>query len=280
MIKKIFIRSGIVLAMFFLAPIIWSAFGTHGYFESGRCLCGFYSFTYFENGALWKCCPGHGTVSPSCSLVPDGVGWKLHAIVPPSEPNPNYVSVVIITNGEFMGRLKIENRDLYSSNRNGSNWTRVPRVWNVWSVWWQRAFVHPDRPRQTITCVKNLKLIGLELIIWAGDHQNKFPFQVSTNAGGTLEFCATAKDGFDTNTFLHFKAMMGDDYLGTPRLLACPQDSSRIPATNWADFCAANVSYRLRSSAAVNDAHPREILAVCPVDGNVLYCDGSVVEHK
>ena len=135
-----------------------------------------------------------------------------------------------------------------------------------------------ERKVQQISCVNNLKQIGLAFKIWAGDHGDKYPFQISTNAGGTLEFCAVSKDGFDSNSFLHFKAMAGEDYLKVPLLVVCPQDKSKNAATNWASLRPENVTYRLRSGVNVGDAFPHEILAVCPVDGNILYCDGTVKE--
>jgi hypothetical protein len=33
----------------------------------------------------------------------------------------------------------------------------------------------------------------------------------------------------------------------------------------------------LRAGTNVCDTNPHEILAVCPVDGNILYCDGTVL---
>jgi len=65
--------------------------------------------------------------------------------------------------------------------------------------------------------------------------------------------------------------------IGVPRILVCPQDKDRKAVTNWADVGPQNVTYRLRSSAT-NGANPRLVVAVCPVDGNVLYSDGVVVE--
>jgi hypothetical protein len=35
-------------------------------------------------------------------------------------------------------------------------------------------------------CVRNLKECSLALLIWAGDNDEKFPFQVSTNQGGSM----------------------------------------------------------------------------------------------
>jgi hypothetical protein len=143
---------------------------------------------------------------------------------------------------------------------------------------WNNDRVQNGRVAQKINCVNNLKQIGLAFRIWDGDHGDQYPFNVSTNAGGTMEFCAVGKDGFDSNAFLHFKAMAGEDYLRVPLLLVCPQDHSKKAATNWASLGSENVTYRLRSGKNVSDTNPHAVLAVCPVDGNVLYCDGTVME--
>jgi hypothetical protein len=68
--------------------------------------------------------------------------------------------------------------------------------------------------------------------------------------------------------------------LNTPRILVCPKDKGRKPAKEFASLLPANVTYRVRSGTNVSDTHPREILVVCPVDGNTVYCDGRVVEGK
>lgn len=125
--------------------------------------------------------------------------------------------------------------------------------------------------------MNNLKQIGLAFKIWEIDHGNQYPFNVSTNSGGTMEFCAVDRDGFDRNSFLHFKAMTGDELLRIPLLLVCPQDRSKKAATNWAGLGPENVTYRLRTGTNVCDTNPHEILAVCPLDGNILYCDGTVL---
>ena len=50
---------------------------------------------------------------------------------------------------------------------------------------------------QSIACVNNLKQIGLACRMWAADNGDQFPFNVSTNKGGTLEFSARGDGGFD-----------------------------------------------------------------------------------
>jgi hypothetical protein len=133
-----------------------------------------------------------------------------------------------------------------------------------------------ERIQQHITCVNNLKQIGLSLKIWAGDNNDQMPFNASTNAGGTMEFCAVDKDGFDRNSYLHFQVMSNE--LSTPLILICPQDPVKKVATDFASLQASNVTYRLRTGTNMTGASPRTILVVCPVDGNVLYSDGTVME--
>ena len=123
-------------------------------------------------------------------------------------------------------------------------------------------------------CLNHLKQIGLAFRTWAIDHDDHFPFNVSTNAGGTLELCARGEDGFDAHSAAHFRAMSNE--LGTARFLVCPADSSKRPAASFANLQAANVSYLVRSGTNVDEARSDETLARCPVHGHVLLCDGSV----
>jgi hypothetical protein len=76
-----------------------------------------------------------------------------------------------------------------------------------------------------INCVNNLKQVALAFRIWAGDNQDRFPMQVSTNDGGTREWIG------GPNAWRHFMVMSNE--LNTPKLLCCPNDpdSSRLTAT-------------------------------------------------
>lgn len=124
----------------------------------------------------------------------------------------------------------------------------------------------------------NLKQIGLSFRIWSGDNCDQYPFNLSTNAGGTLELCAREADGFDRNGWLHFLVLSNE--LNTPLVLVCPQERSRKAATNFSMLRVENVTYRVRSGTEVNETNAHAVLAVCPVDGNTVYCDGTVVDGK
>jgi hypothetical protein len=129
-----------------------------------------------------------------------------------------------------------------------------------------------------VSCRNNLAQISLSFRTWALDNDGKFPFNVSTNAGGTMEFCATGADGFDTNAALHFQVMSNE--LSTPLLLVCPNDWSGKPAAGFHNLQASNVSYRLHSGTNLNESNPTALLLLCPFDGNAIHCDGSVTAGK
>jgi hypothetical protein len=126
-----------------------------------------------------------------------------------------------------------------------------------------------ERYVQPVTCVNNLKQIGLGFRIWAADHNDKNPFEVSTNAGGVMEL-VTVKDGLRQNGYLIFQCMSNE--LTVPLLLVCPQDKRKQPAKDWASLRESNVSYVFPAS--------NDVLVVCPIDGNVLYSDGTVLEKR
>jgi len=83
-----------------------------------------------------------------------------------------------------------------------------------------------DRARR-INCVNNLKQVALAYKIWADDHKDKFPMEVSANDDGTMEWIG------GTNAYRHFQVMSNE--LNTPRILFCPSESEgyKISATIW-----------------------------------------------
>lgn len=104
------------------------------------------------------------------------------------------------------------------------------------------AYMHrPRRMAGRINCVNNVKQIGLSFRIWAGDNGDKYPMQVPTNLGGTMEFVASG------DVFPHFAVMSNE--LGTPKIIVCPNDPNRISATNFANLSATNVSFFIVAEA-------------------------------
>lgn len=89
---------------------------------------------------------------------------------------------------------------------------------------------------QRISCTGRLKNVGLSFLIWAGDNTNLYPMQISREFGGTKEFIATSE------TFRHFEIMSNE--LNTPKILVCPTDKQRVPATSFIPTLNnSNISY-------------------------------------
>jgi hypothetical protein len=86
-------------------------------------------------------------------------------------------------------------------------------------------------------CINNLKQIGLGLRMWANDHQENFPWQVSTNEGGTLEYADSLE------VWRHFQTASNE--LMTPKILTCPTDIDRVRTANWTPLSNTNLTYFL-----------------------------------
>lgn len=127
-------------------------------------------------------------------------------------------------------------------------------------------------------CINNLKQIGIAIRSFANDNEGRFPFNLSTNSGGTLELCRRGSDGFDSNMAVHFQVASNE--LSTPRILVFPKDRSKKSATTFSLLTADSVTYRLRTGTNITEQGPKQVLAVCPMDGNKLYTDGSVMDSK
>ena len=182
--------------------------------------------------------------------------------------------------------------DIYQKNRDKEGnlkiWGTFSKVFSVvlvagqvFVIWLVMAGAVVDVARapvasrgQSFICESHLKQIGLAFKIWAIDHDDQFPFNVSTTAGGSKENCVRGNDGFDQNAVLHFKVASKE--LSDPKILACPADASKRPATDFASLEALNVSYQLRSGTNISDAKPDEILAICPIHNHTLRCSGLV----
>jgi prepilin-type N-terminal cleavage/methylation domain-containing protein/prepilin-type processing-associated H-X9-DG protein len=123
-------------------------------------------------------------------------------------------------------------------------------------------------------CVNHLRQIGLANHEFSHDHHDQFPFQVTTNEGGTLEF---ARAGFAMSgefyfAFRHFQAL--SNTLDTPRLLRCPTDT-RTNAEHFGILRNVNISYFVGVNAEYSK--PGSILAG---DRNITsdsYASGSIL---
>ena len=108
--------------------------------------------------------------------------------------------------------------------------------------------VAQERNEKVEMCKGSLKVLGLEFKTWGLDHDDLFPFNVSTNQGGTLELC-NRTNGIESNPWPQFRAI----------------DMTAQPYTG----------YHLHTARHGN-SNPDGILAYCPEHQLVLRCDGSV----
>lgn len=84
-----------------------------------------------------------------------------------------------------------------------------------------------------ITCVNNLKQIGLSFRIYAGDNRERYPMNISTNDKPVVNEA--------TQVYEYFQQIEYE--LGTPKVVVCPKDTNRIAAKNFTNFNNGNVSY-------------------------------------
>lgn len=79
--------------------------------------------------------------------------------------------------------------------------------------------------------MNNLRQISIAAFMWADDNNLQFPWQISTNRGGTMEY---------TNRVVpHFQILSNE--LINPRILACLEN--RYPATSFALVDRTNINY-------------------------------------
>jgi hypothetical protein len=133
--------------------------------------------------------------------------------------------------------------------------------------------VQADEPRKMeINCVNNMRQIGLSVLVWEGDHYDQFPWNVSTNAGGVKELVGVDKDGFITNSWRVFQVMAEE--LRSPKVLVCPDDKAKTPATDFDHLTESNVTYRIHVLSGMATDRSKIPLATCPIDGNIVYYNG------
>jgi prepilin-type N-terminal cleavage/methylation domain-containing protein len=75
---------------------------------------------------------------------------------------------------------------------------------------------------QRITCVNNLKQLGLGFTIWADDHEDKYPSVVDSAEGGSKG---------RPEAWMHFLTLSNE--ILTPKILVCPADAVKQRALDF-----------------------------------------------
>ena len=90
---------------------------------------------------------------------------------------------------------------------------------------------------QRISCVNNLKQVGLAFRIWEGDNGDRYPMAVSTASGGAQEYI-----GFYSNTTMikpvtyipQYPFLCMSNELSTPKVVWCPSDNYHVNGNGYA----------------------------------------------
>jgi prepilin-type N-terminal cleavage/methylation domain-containing protein len=104
-----------------------------------------------------------------------------------------------------------------------------------------------------VACLNNLKQIGVGLKIWAGDHESKFPWKIDQAEGG-------GKPNGTDNAKVNLQFSIVSNELVLTKILLCPNDVRRDPATSFETIALINVSYCLGNEA--DEQRPSNILAM------------------
>jgi len=101
-----------------------------------------------------------------------------------------------------------------------------------------------------LSCVCNVKKIGLAFRIWANDNDNLYPMSAD-NPDDSLRI-----DALEGRGFRLFQTVSNE--LSVPKSVICPSDK-RMAATNWTSFANQNVSYFIGLDAS--DTQPNLLLS-------------------
>ena len=118
---------------------------------------------------------------------------------------------------------------------------------------------------QRISCVNNLKQIGLAFTMWGNDHADKYPSVVAVVDGGSKTL---------PEAWMHFVTLSNE--LVTPKLLHCPSDPEKETAREFSNqpIGLHNLKNRAVSYAVGTSAGPEHPGMHLAGDRNLIGRDG------
>ena len=109
------------------------------------------------------------------------------------------------------------------------------------------ALAAAKKKAQKISCVNNLKQVGLSFRIWGGDNGDKYPMAVSSAQGGAQEYVAYYGTVTTANPASYcpskaFQVMSNE--LSAPKVMLCPSENAAyIPYRSAAATNFSNVDF-------------------------------------
>jgi prepilin-type N-terminal cleavage/methylation domain-containing protein len=126
------------------------------------------------------------------------------------------------------------------------------------------ALAAAKKKAQKISCVNNLKQVGLSFRLWEGDNGDKYPMAVTYANGGVSDKIANAGAATAANAanlYMTFQCM--SNQLSTPKVVFCPSDGLANHVQNTTNFGTGfgnlNVSYFVNGDAV--EADPQMVMS-------------------
>lgn len=98
------------------------------------------------------------------------------------------------------------------------------------------ALAAAKKKAQKISCVNNLKQVGLAFRIWEGDNNDRYPMAVPASSGGASDYLAhygaTGANPAINNPGMAFMVMSNE--LSTPKVIFCPSDNIHTAGDGYA----------------------------------------------
>ena len=133
---------------------------------------------------------------------------------------------------------------------------------------------HAYGKARRISCVNNIKQIGLANWTWAEDHGRHFPSHASITNNDTI---VSLSDGITPSRLALWNFLIISNELTTPKILCCPADEENEQAVRFdLNFGRTNVSYFVSPDAdtsltnAILDGDDNLAINNTPVNSGIL----------
>ena len=137
---------------------------------------------------------------------------------------------------------------------------------------------------QRISCTNNLKQVGLSFRLFSNDHDDKFPFNIYQNAGGSVPNASpNTTDPTTAGSAVSIYTCLSNE-LVTPKILVCNSDGGRAKANDFQGSFGNQNQLSYFAGVTADEGKPQSILSGdrnivglsggAPIDKNTTGADG------